>query len=397
MPRIVFVSTMEDHPWGDSEELWSRAAGNLAADGVVVAANIPRWAPLHPRIQQLRKHGITISTRPRHLSLQDNDLDPAAVPITMRGRRDKAGGLDREPAAVASVARLLESFMPNLVVYSCATSFPPVDFIELHLKNQIPFVTISQTNHPAWWFPDTYTARLRPLMQLAFRCYFVSEANRHDAANQLGCELINAEVIRKPFDVDYDAAPLWPPLERDGPLRMACVAKLHPPSNGQDLLLEVLGQPAWLSRSWRLDLYGEGPTRDVLQRLADRFRIGERIEFRSHVSDIAAVWAQHHLLVIPSRFGGLPRAIVEAMLCARPVVATNVAGHAEVLQDGVTGFLAEAPTSGSVSKALERFWAQREQAETMGKAAATRIRQLVPRDPARIFSEKLKHAARQTG
>lgn len=58
---------------------------------------------------------------------------------------------------------------------------------------------------------------------------------------------------------------------------------------------------------------------------------------------------------MPSRFEGLPLAMVEAMLCARPVVATDVAGHAEIIEDGVTGFLADAPTAGSMAAALERF------------------------------------------
>jgi len=82
--------------------------------------------------------------------------------------------------------------------------------------------------------------------------------------------------------------------------------------------------------------------------------------------------------------------MVEAMLCARPVVATNVAGHPEVIKDGVVGFLADGPTVASVAKALERFWERRSEAEQMGKAAAERIRQLVPRDPTQVFSGKIR-------
>jgi Glycosyl transferases group 1 len=58
---------------------------------------------------------------------------------------------------------------------------------------------------------------------------------------------------------------------------------------------------------------------------------------------------------MPSRYEGLPIVIVEAMLCERTVVATNVAGHSEVIEDGISGFLAHAPTVASVAKALERF------------------------------------------
>ena len=82
---------------------------------------------------------------------------------------------------------------------------------------------------------------------------------------------------------------------------------------------------------------------------------------------------------MPSRFEGLPLAMVEAMLCARPVVATDVAGHAEIIEDGVTGFLADAPTAGSMAAALERFWERRSEAEAIGKAGAERIGQLAPR------------------
>jgi len=81
------------------------------------------------------------------------------------------------------------------------------------------------------------------------------------------------------------------------------------------------------------------------------------------------------------------------MLCGRPVVATDVAGHCEVVEDGVTGFLADAPTGNSISTALQRFWDRRVEAEQMGNAGARRIRQLVPRNPAEVFAEKILQIA----
>jgi glycosyltransferase involved in cell wall biosynthesis len=112
--------------------------------------------------------------------------------------------------------------------------------------------------------------------------------------------------------------------------------------------------------------------------------------FAGHVSSVEQIWASNHVLVMPSRFEGLPLAVIEAMLCGRPVIATDVAGHAEVIEDGVTGFLADAPTVSSMANALERFWARRAEAKKIGAAAAESIRNLVPANPARIFSDKLK-------
>jgi glycosyltransferase involved in cell wall biosynthesis len=93
---------------------------------------------------------------------------------------------------------------------------------------------------------------------------------------------------------------------------------------------------------------------------------------------------------MPSRFEGLPLAMIEAMLCGRTVIATDIAGHAEVIEDGVNGFLAEAPTVHSIANALERFWLRRAEAQEIGAAASKKIRQVVPPDPVHVFTEKIK-------
>src|SRR5712671_811230 len=114
---------------------------------------------------------------------------------------------------------------------------------------------------------------------------------------------------------------------------------------------------------------------------------GSRV-FTAHLG-VEDIWASNHVLIMPSRFEGLPLAIVEAMLCGRPVIATDVAGHSEVIEDGVTGFLADAPTVPSMAEALERFWSRRADAQMIGETADSRIRQIFPLDPVRVFSDKL--------
>lgn len=161
---------------------------------------------------------------------------------------------------------------------------------------------------------------------------------------------------------------------------------------GRDLLFEALSGPLWAARPWRLSPYGEGLKRNGLERLAQRLGISDRVAFG--FMPVEEIWARNHVLVMPSRLEGLPLAMVEAMLCGRPAVATDVAGHAEIIQDGVTGFLADAPTPNSMATALERFWARRAEAEAIGMAASKRIRQLVPPEPARVFSGKLKEIIR---
>jgi len=58
-----------------------------------------------------------------------------------------------------------------------------------------------------------------------------------------------------------------------------------------------------------------------------------------HVDDIAGLWARAHLAVLPSRREGLPKSLLEAAACGRPMVATDVPGCREIALPGETGIL----------------------------------------------------------
>lgn len=380
--RIIFVSTMGGYPWGGSEELWSRAALDLVAQGFAVSASVARWQPLHPRVLELQRRGVELWVRSGKRAL---------------ARRPwRALTLSQQGIPALTVEPILAARRAALVVLSHGAVLPDIGILEMCAARRLPFVTIGHANHVQWWPHDDVAERYRRVLPATLRCYFVSEANRCLAERQLGFEFANAEVIANPVNVAYDASPAWPPLGDDGEIRLACVARLDPAAKGQDILFDVLATPQWMSRRWRLHLYGEGPMRKGLERLAHRLGISDRVVFAGQ-HEPAAIWASNHVLVMASRYEGLPLAMVEAMLCGRPVVATDVAGHAEIVEDGVTGFLADAPTVSSVGRALERFWERRAQAEAIGRAGAQHIRRLVPPDPVRIFVDKLKELAGSCG
>jgi glycosyltransferase involved in cell wall biosynthesis len=378
--RIVFATTLAG--WGGSEELWSRTALDLAAREFAVSANvIEGGAPLHPRLREVQAGGVELWARPLWYSLRTHPWHWLA------------SGL-KDPAAYA-LERLLAARPPALAVLAASGPLPPVELLELCTARRVPFVTIGQANSDDDWCRDDIAERYRIALAAALRCFFVSQANRKLVERHIGAELPNAEIIWNPVNAAADAMSAWPPFGNGGEMRFACVGRLHPPSKGQDILLDALSAPHWSDRPWRLYLYGEGGMRDGIQRLAHSLGISERVVFAGYAA-VEQIWAANHVLLMPSRYEGLPLAMVEAMLCARPVVATDVAGHAEIVEDGVTGFLAEAPTARAMAAALERFWLRRGDAEAIGKAGARRIRQIMPPDPVRVFSDKLVKLAELT-
>jgi glycosyltransferase involved in cell wall biosynthesis len=90
---------------------------------------------------------------------------------------------------------------------------------------------------------------------------------------------------------------------------------------------------------------------------------------------VAAAYRAADLLVAPAAYEGIPLAVLEAMQHAVPVVATDIAGHAAVVEDGVTGHLAaidDVATIAALCSALLRDGRRR---RALGDAAARAVRE----------------------
>ena len=169
----------------------------------------------------------------------------------------------------------------------------------------------------------------------------------------------------------------------------ALVGNLIVTHKGQDVLLSVLQLPKWQDRDWILNIYGDGPDKVYLQELAAFYGLEERVLFHGRVSDIRDVWRRNHMLLMPSHMEGMPLAVVEAMLCGRPCVATDVGGVSEWIEDGRSGFIAAAATEKALDLALERAWQERERWEAIGVLAHERAHALYDPAAGRTLLERI--------
>lgn len=74
-----------------------------------------------------------------------------------------------------------------------------------------------------------------------------------------------------------------------------------------------------------------------------------------HVSDIGAFWASCHIAVLPSRREGMPKSLLEAAACGRPIVATDVPGCREVAREGTSALLVPVDDPEALANALTRL------------------------------------------
>lgn len=257
----------------------------------------------------------------------------------------------------------------------------------------IPYVSLGQANTVGLWPKDDQLEEVRFALLNAKKVFFVSKENLELTEYQIGTSLPHAEVVWNPFNVGYDADPPWPVCTNKGFLNLACVARLETNAKGQDLLFRVLGMDKWRKRSLQVTIYGKGPNLNSLTAMVEMLDLQKQVMFAGHVDNVEKIWAENHGLILPSRYEGLPLALVEAMLCNRVAIVTNVSGNPEVVVNNITGFLADAPTVEHLDAAMEMAWERRDEWEVMGKKAGEHIRSLIPEDPAAEFAEKLLEIA----
>jgi glycosyltransferase involved in cell wall biosynthesis len=73
------------------------------------------------------------------------------------------------------------------------------------------------------------------------------------------------------------------------------------------------------------------------------------------VDDVVAFMADIDIVVLPSLWEGMPNVLLEAMAAGRPIVATNLPGIEEMVQDGTSAVLCEPGRSGALADAIMRL------------------------------------------
>lgn len=113
----------------------------------------------------------------------------------------------------------------------------------------------------------------------------------------------------------------------------------------------------------RLRIVGKGPQEGELRALGV-----EGVEWCGFQADVTPFWKTARVLVLPSRWEGLPNVVLEAMAWALPVVATSVGGSVELVEEGRTGHLVAAGDALSLADRIASVLQHPDRAREMGDA-----------------------------
>jgi glycosyltransferase involved in cell wall biosynthesis len=169
------------------------------------------------------------------------------------------------------------------------------------------------------------------------------------------------------------------------PLKVAVVSRMIWPKG----IVEAV-QAVRLARgagaAVELHLFGDpdpANPRSIPQATLERWSGEPGVTWHGRVGDVAQIWRQHHVAMLLSYREGLPRSLVEAAAAGRPIIATDVAGCREVVQDAQEGILVPLGDIAAAARALTTLAANPHLRYRLGAAANVRFHERFTADAVR--------------
>ncbi len=147
------------------------------------------------------------------------------------------------------------------------------------------------------------------------------------------------------------------------------------PQKGPELLIDAAGQLIPQHDDLHVLFVGAGPLDEELRRTVRDRKLADRIHFAGWRPDVAELLKAAYCLALPSLWEGMPNAVLEAMAAGLPVVASQVEGTAELIDNGKTGFLVAPSSVTKLASALDQLLRDDDAAKSIGRAAQASGRQ----------------------
>ena len=146
-------------------------------------------------------------------------------------------------------------------------------------------------------------------------------------------------------------------------------------NKGLDFLILATARIKKPQPNWRLVIIGEGPERQKLENLIKKHKLENYVILAGRISDAYQYLKAFDLFVLPSIKEGQPWVILEAMAAGVPIVATNIAGIPEMIENEKSGLLVEPADFDALAMAIEKIFIHPSLEQTMTQNALTTIKE----------------------
>ena len=141
------------------------------------------------------------------------------------------------------------------------------------------------------------------------------------------------------------------------------------PEKGHDTFLRAAEAASATEPRLRYVIAGDGELRESLMHTARELELADRVTFAGFVENMGDVYAALDIVVSASRLEAMPRVVLEAMATGKAIVATDVGGTSDLIEEGETGFLVGYGDAGAMADRILNLARAPEERERVGRAA----------------------------
>ena len=200
----------------------------------------------------------------------------------------------------------------------------------------------------------------------AVSAYLRDETFRAFGCSSCGITVVPNFIDPTEFHGPKERCPLFPAADKV----LMHISNMRPVKRLQDVI--GIFDQVRKSLPARLVLAGDGPERDMAEREVERLGLRDRVRFIGKVEDVAQVMRWADLFLLPSQTESFGLSALEALATGVPVIGTRVGGLHEVVEDGVSGLLAEPGNVDAMAKGAIALLSDAERWRAASEAARQR-------------------------
>ena len=233
--------------------------------------------------------------------------------------------------SVKFVAEEIDGWKPD-VVLAFMNKANVISLVAKKISSYQPPVVVAERANPN--FTSSYMKLMRRILYpSADGAVFQTKQAEQYYKGILKCKTV---VLRNPLNPDFNIKPY------DGIRRkvIVSVGRLSEEKN-QALLIESFSRIATKHPEYNVEIYGDGPSRSVLQDQIDHSGLSERVRLMGRKDRVLDYIQDAGIFVLPSNSEGMPNALIEAMALGIPSIATDcpIGGSAFIIRDHGNGIL----------------------------------------------------------
>ena len=190
------------------------------------------------------------------------------------------------------------------------------------------------------------------------------------------CQIYNGVDAQRFYPADRRQAMTGCPFDDPDLWLVGTVGRMQTVKNQTDLaraFIEVLRLVPALRKRLRLVMIGDGSLRQPVQALLEEAGCADLAWLPGERGDVPDVLRGLDCFVLPSLAEGVSNTILEAMACGLPVIATDVGGNSELVDDGSTGILVPPGNVPALAAAIAGLADDGKRAAAMGRAGRQRV------------------------